>query len=125
VRLLLVDHHAPIAATLCHKSQLLYLIIFCQLLRLETLDQLLTQLKDQQLDRSDLGGRIQLLDLLAPPIDENLPYPHHGEDVAGCALLSGVCYQRRLCRQLILRPLLVEYQRVFVDVARGNLTGLS
>ena len=93
--MLLADPHAPIAVTLCHKSQLLYLVVVCQLLRLETLDQLPTQLRGQQLDRFDLGGRIQLLDFLALLIGENLPYPHHGEDVAGCALLSGVCYQRR------------------------------
>ena len=86
MRLLLADPHAPIAATLCHKSQLPYLTIVCQLLRLETLDQLLIQLRGQQLDRFDLGGRIQLLDVLALPIGENLTYPHHGEDVAGCAL---------------------------------------
>ena len=123
--MLLVDHHAPIAATPYHRSQLLYLIIVRQLPRLETLDQLLTQLMGQQLDRFDLGGRIRLLDFLALPIGENLPYPHHGEDVAGCALLSGVCYQRRLYLQLTLRPLLVGYWKVFVDVARGNLSRLS
>jgi len=106
-RLLLADRHAPIDATRCHKSQLLYLIIIYQLLRLETLDQVLTQLRDQQLDRFDLGGRIQLLDFLALPIGVNLPYPRHGEDGARCALQSGVCYQRRLYLQLTLGPLLV------------------
>jgi len=51
------------------------------------LDQLLTQLMGQPLDRFDLGGRIQLLDSLALLKGENLPYPRRGEDVAGCALL--------------------------------------
>ena len=97
MRLLLADPHAPRATIRCHKSQLPYLIIVCQLLRLETLDQLPTQLRGQQLDRFDQGGRIQLLDSLALLIDENLPYPHHGEDVAGCALLSGVCVIKGGC----------------------------
>jgi hypothetical protein len=85
-------HHEPKVLRFCRRFLLLHLVALFQRLRLDNLDQLLTQRRDQLLNLFDQGGHSRLLDYLFQQVNVNLLYLRHSEGEAGCALQLGACH---------------------------------
>ncbi len=81
------------------------------------MDQLLTQLMDQQLNLFDQGGHRRLLGYLYQIVYEYLLYLHHSEGVAGCAMLLVACHHDVWCDLLNQERVIAEYQISDLSVA--------
>ena len=121
----MVNFRGPKVQGLYRKSQQPYLTIVCQRNYLDTSDQLLTELMALKLGLIYPDRRSQLSGYFFQLSGENLLYSHHGEGIGEYAQLLVECYQLQWFRQLVLRQMLFEFQKVFVDVARGNFNGFS
>ena len=110
-------HHAPKVLRFCHRFLLLHLVALFQRLRLDNLDQLLTQRRDQQLDRFDQGGHSRLRGYLFQLVNENRPYLRHSEGEAGCALLLGAHHHNVWCGLLNQERVIAGYQISDLSVA--------
>ena len=110
-------HHEPKVLRFCRRFLLLHLVALFQRLRLDNLDQLLTQRKDQLLNLFDQGGHSRLLGYLFQQVNVNLPYLRHSEGGAGCALQLGAFHHDGWCGLLNQEPVVAGYQISDLSVA--------
>ena len=112
-----LPHHEPKVLMIRRRFLLLHLVALFQRLRLDNLDQLLTQLKDQLLNLFDQGGRSRLLGYLFQQVNVNLLYLRHREGEAGCAPQLEGCHHGLWCGLLTQERVIAGYQISDLSVA--------